>query len=378
MARNQTIFLAGGGTGGHLYPGIAVAEALRQLDPGTRILFLCTQRHIDRTILEASGFEFVPQPILPKPPVRIGSAGALLRFWKSWRETKDVVRDLLRRHQPKAVIGLGGYAAGAAVKLASLQGIATAVLNPDVIPGTANLFLTRFVQAFCCQFAATAKYLSSADRPKMHVTGCPIRADIARGADRKTAAGLLGLDPKLNTLLVTGASLGALTVNEAVLAMLPDMTLRGWQILHLAGKDHAATVRARYRDLNCQARVVDFTPQMADVWAVADLAISRSGASSCAELTACGIPSILMPYPFHKDKHQRLNAEQLESAGAALIVDDQKEARKNATRLRPAIESLLYDPDRRKSMGASARKLGRPDAAQNVAELVRTLSAASA
>ena len=112
---------------------------------------------------------------------------------------------------------------------------------------------------------------------------------------------------------------------------------------------------------------------MADVWSVADLAISRSGASSCAELTACGVPSILMPYPFHKDKHQRLNAEQLESAGAAYIVDDQKDARKNAVQLRPLVESLLYDADRRKAMSNAARQLGKPEAARAVAEVVTGL-----
>lgn len=368
-----TLFLAGGGTGGHLYPGIAVAEALRQAVPEAKPVFLCTQREIDRVILEPTGFEFIPQPILPKPPVRLGSAGALLRFWRSWRETKDVVRALLRERRPAAVLGLGGYAAGAAVKLAASQGIPCAVLNPDVVPGQANLFLTRFVQAVCCQFEATAQYLGSADRSKLQVTGCPIRADIARPPERAEAAGRLGLDPNRNTLLVTGASLGALTVNEAVLAMLPEMTLRGWQILHLSGRDHAAAVRAGYRELPVDARVVDFTAGMADVWAVTDLAISRSGASSCAELTAVGVPSILMPYPFHKDKHQRLNAEQLASAGAAVIVEDQKDRRKNAAGLRPVVESLLYDPERRKKMAGAARRIGKPHAAEAVANVVTGL-----
>ena len=148
------------------------------------------------------------------------------------------------------MLGLGGYAAGAAVKLAAGQGIPCAVLNPDVVPGQANLFLTRFVQAVCCQFEATAEYLGTSDRSKLQVTGCPIRADIAEPTDAAEAAAAdLGLDPKLNTLLVTGASLGALTVNEAVLAMLPDMTLRGWQVLHLSGRDHAAAVRAGYREI---------------------------------------------------------------------------------------------------------------------------------
>ena len=259
------------------------------------------------------------------------------------------------------------------MKIAAAHKIPCAILNPDVIPGQANLFLTRFVRAVCCQFEATAQYLGSSDRCKLKVTGCPIRSEISRPLSRTEAAARLGLNPKLNTLVITGASLGALTVNQAVLTMLPDLTLRGWQILHLAGRDHANEVRAGYREINVDACVVDFTPKMAEVWAVTDLAISRSGASSCAELTACGVPSILMPYPFHKDRHQRLNAEQLERAGAALIVDDDKDRRKNAAKLRPVVESLLYDGERRRKMSAAARGIGKPAAAETVAGVVKSL-----
>src|SRR6476646_5983239 len=139
MAEAFTLFLAGGGTGGHLYPGIAVAEALQKLVPDVKPVFLCTQREIDRVILEPTGFEFIPQPIVP--PVK--SISGLLRFYKSWRETKDQVRELYARRKPSAVLGLGGYAAGVAVKKAARGGIPTAVLNPDVIPGKANRFLLK-------------------------------------------------------------------------------------------------------------------------------------------------------------------------------------------------------------------------------------------
>jgi UDP-N-acetylglucosamine--N-acetylmuramyl-(pentapeptide) pyrophosphoryl-undecaprenol N-acetylglucosamine transferase len=157
--------------------------------------------------------------------------------------------------------------------------------------------------------------------------------------------------------------------------MLGDMTLRGWQVLHLAGREHADAVRAGYRDLKVTSRVIDFTPAMADVWAVTDLAISRSGASSCAELTACGIPSVLMPYPFHRDMHQRLNAEQLVLRGAAILVDDEKDAKKNAAKLKPVIEQLIYDADRRQKMADAAKALGKPDAAERVATVIAGMAA---
>jgi UDP-N-acetylglucosamine--N-acetylmuramyl-(pentapeptide) pyrophosphoryl-undecaprenol N-acetylglucosamine transferase len=366
MADSITILLAGGGTGGHLYPGISVAQALVAAMPTVRPVFLCTTREIDKTILTPTGYEFVPQPIVP--PVR--TIGGLLRFWTSWRETKDLVKRVIREHRPAAVIGLGGYAAGVAVKRAGQKDIPTAIINPDVIPGQANQYLMRYVRHVCCQFAETAGHVAAVHQNKLTVTGCPIRNEIITLPTRESAAQRLGLDPLLNTLVVTGASQGAKTVNEATLETMKAMKLQGWQILHLSGKEHAGTVRAGYRDLGIAARVIDFTPAMADVWAVADLAISRSGASSCAELTACGVPSILMPYPFHKDLHQRANAKVLADAGAAVLIDDEKDRRKNAEKLGPVLQSLLYDATKRREMAAAAKRIGRPDAAEAVARVV--------
>jgi UDP-N-acetylglucosamine--N-acetylmuramyl-(pentapeptide) pyrophosphoryl-undecaprenol N-acetylglucosamine transferase len=371
MNEPTTILMAGGGTGGHLFPGIAVAQALRALLPDARPLFLCTQREIDRVILESTGFEFIPQPIVP--PVK--SIGGLLKFWKSWRETKDLVRKILHERRPIAALGLGGYAAGVAIREAAGKKVPSALINPDVIPGKANQFLMKRAKAVCCQFASTANHVAAAERSKLRITGCPIREDIRTLPPREEASRRLQLDPRLMTLAVTGASLGAKTVNEAVLTMFEGVALRGWQVLHLAGREHADAVRAGYRELadngtSVAAQVIDFTPAMADVWAVTDLAVSRSGASSCAELTACGIPSILLPYPFHRDMHQRLNAKELSDAGAAALVDDEMDRRKNADKLRPVLESLLYDAGKRRAMAQAAKKLGHPDAAQNVARVL--------
>jgi UDP-N-acetylglucosamine--N-acetylmuramyl-(pentapeptide) pyrophosphoryl-undecaprenol N-acetylglucosamine transferase len=370
MADSMTIFLAGGGTGGHLYPGISVAQALKTILPEAHPIFLCTEREIDRTILEPTRFEFVPQPIVP--PVR--TIGGLLKFWSSWRATKDILRKLFKERRPAAVLGLGGYAAGVAVKMAAHRKIPAAILNPDVIPGKANLYLLRYVQAVCCQFESTRLHLPPPHETKMRLTGCPIREEMRSPPPRADAAKRLGLDPMLQTLVITGASQGAQTVNDAAIASLAAIQLRGWQILHLSGKDHAAKVREGYRDAGLTAAVIDFTPAMADVWAVADLAISRAGASSCAELTACGVPSILMPYPFHKDMHQRANAKVLVEAGAAILVDDQKDRAKNVEKLRPAMESLLYDVPKRKAMSTAAKALGKPDAAENVAQVVKEIA----
>jgi len=370
MSDSITILLAGGGTGGHLYPGISVAEAFRAVAPEVKPVFLCTHKEIDTVILDSTGLEYIRQPIVPWKK----SIGGTLRFAKSFGETWELVGRVLKDRKPAAVLGLGGYAAGVAVKRAARKGIPTAILNPDVIPGEANRLLMKQAKAICCQFEQTAEHVDALQRPKLKVTGCPIRSEILNRPSREQAAARLGLDPMLNTLVVTGASLGAQTVNEAVLAMLRGMTLRGWQILHLSGRDHAPAVRAGYHQLSVPAAVIDFTPAMADVWAVADLAISRSGASSCAELTACGVPSILLPYPFHKDLHQRANAAVLADAGAAILLDDEKDPRRNADKLRPTAEPLMYDADKRRAMSDAAKKLGKPRAAENVAHLITDMA----
>jgi UDP-N-acetylglucosamine--N-acetylmuramyl-(pentapeptide) pyrophosphoryl-undecaprenol N-acetylglucosamine transferase len=367
-----TILFAGGGSGGHLYPGIAVAEALRDVLPHAKPLFLCTERAIDSTILEPTGFEFIRQPVVPIKR----SIGGLLSFWRAWRATHDLVGQVIADCKPVAVLGLGGYAAGVAVRLAPKHKLPAAILNPDVIPGRANQHLLKYVTAVCCGFDSTKANIAPAHQSKLRLTGCPIRNDIVAPRDRAAAAERLSLDPNLKTLVVTGASQGAATVNDAVIESLRAIKLQGWQVLHLSGKDHADKVRKGYREANLgnYVNVIDFTPAMADVWAVADLAVSRSGASSVAELAACGVPSILMPYPFHKDMHQLANARELERPGGALIVDDTKDARRTAEKLRPAIEALLYDADRRQAMAARAKSAGRPDAARAVAEVLRDLA----
>lgn len=347
-----------------------MAEALLRKNPAAKPVFLCTQREIDRTILTAAGFEFIPQPIVP--PVR--TVSGLLRFFTAWRETKDLNRKIRRERRPAAVLGLGGYAAGVAVRYLAARKIPSAILNPDVIPGRANQFLMKSASAVCCQFEETTEYVAAQHRAKIKVTGCPIRTDMTTLPTREDAAKRLGLDPLLNTLVITGASQGAATVNDAVLAVMGSVKLQGWQILHLAGKEHAAAVRGGYRERSIPAMVIDFTPAMADVWAMANLTVCRAGASTIAELAACGVPSILLPYPFHKDMHQRANAKVLADVGAAVLLEDLKDGKKNAEALKPVIQSLLYDAPRRHAMSTAALSKGRKNGADAVAEVIMEMT----
>ena len=242
---SQTYFFAGGGTGGHLYPGIAVASAIVEKQSAARCVFLCTQREIDRTILSATPFEFIPQPIVP--PVR--TVNGLLKFWTRWRETKDLNRKLRREYRPAAVLGLGGYAAGVAVRYLATRkdsrGDPESRRHPR--PGESIFDAVRESRLLPVRGDRRARVRKSSREIKSHRLPDSVGHAYALPA-REEAAARLGLDPLLNTLVITGASQGAATVNDAVLAVVSSVKLQGWQILHLTGKEHAAAVRAGYRE----------------------------------------------------------------------------------------------------------------------------------
>ncbi len=352
---------AGGGTGGHLFPGLAVADALRRLDPGARITFFTTDRALDRQLLEPTGFEQIVQPVRPLTlhPIRVPG------FWLAWRRSVAAATSWLRRHRAKAVLGLGGYAAGPPVVAARRLGIRTAILNPDAIPGRANRHLARYADLVVLQWDVSRSHFPAGTR--CEVLGCPIRAEFA-AADAAEGRRRFGLDPVRPVLLVTGASQGARTVNQAVVKVWPKFRAAHseWQLLHLTGAADEATVRAAYGGLE-DTHVLCFLREMWLALAAADLVVSRAGASTLAELTAIGRAAVLFPYPYHKDRHQHANAAVLVAAGAAVVLEDQLEAEANAGPLRTALERLA-DGAVRAGMGRAAASLGKTSAAQDVAE----------
>jgi len=357
-----TFILAGGGTGGHLYPGIAVAHALRVRRPEARIHFLTTTRPLDRSLLEPTPFAQTPQPVRPVP----GNPLRLPAFALAWARSVAHAKAICRAERPAAVLGLGGYAAGPAVVAAAKLGIRCAILNPDAIPGRANRYLARRCDRVVLQWEQTRAHLPAGSRAE--TWGCPIRAAFS-SADRAAGRRHFSLDPDRPVLLVTGASQGARTVNEAVTRIWPAFAAAHpeWQLLHLAGAADEAAVRQAYDDAKTPAHVLAFTHEMPLALAAADAAISRAGASTLAELTALGLPSILLPYPYHKDRHQHANAEVLVAAGAAICIEDTGDAGLTAPALRNALD-LIADARRRAEMSAAARTLARPDAAERVAD----------
>lgn len=355
--------MAGGGTGGHLYPGIAVADALRRRDPALEIVFFTTQRSLDATLLDPRGYRRVEQPVRPFTVHPLRVAG----FLASWRASVQAARRWLRENDVHAVLGLGGYAAGPPVVAAHRLGIPTAILNPDAVPGRANRHLARYARRVVLQWADSRALFPA--RTVCEVLGCPIRTGFAE-ASASDARRHFGLDPERPVLLVTGASQGASTVNDVLPVIWREFRANHdhWQMLHLSGTQHEERVRAAYGDVAAgDVRVVGFTEEMPLALAAADAVISRAGASTLAELTAAGVPSVLLPYPYHRDRHQHRNAEVLVRAGAAELIEDQRDARTTAAPLLAALERLA-DAGVRAEMAAAAKKLGRPNAAEAVAE----------
>jgi len=363
MSQSDPEFVfAGGGTGGHLYPGLAVARAVRQRCPAARITFFTTTRPLDRDLLDREGFDRQAQPVRPLSSKPWHWPG----FWLAWRASVAAAARFLRQHRPRAVLGLGGYAAGPPVVAAAAVGVRRAILNPDAVPGKANRHLARRAQVVFTQWDVSHGLLPAG--AECRTVGCPIRAGCAE-ATPDAGRALFRLDSARPVLLVTGASQGARTVNQALAAVWPTFHAAHpeWQLLHLTGPADEAATKAAYAAAGAPAHVLAFTHEMPLALAAADLVVSRAGASTLAELTALGRPSILLPYPYHRDRHQHANAQVLVDAGAAVLLEDRRDAARNAGPLATALASLA-DPQRRAALAAASRRLARADAAERVAE----------
>ena len=320
---------AGGGTGGHLYPALAVAGELVRRQPAARVVFACSNRPIDRHILDAQPYGVVPQPVRPLPR----SPRGWWAFWRAWRESRRLAADLIADLKPRAVLGLGGFAAGPLVHQAARAGVATALLNPDAVPGRANRFLARRVDVIFAQYRSTIERFPAGLAGKVRPVGCPVRAELLNGS-REQAMAFFGLDGARRTLVINGGSQGAATINEAALLMEEALSpLAGaWQVLHITGKGWSAP-SAQARAGGITVRRVEYCDRMDLAYAAADLLLGRAGASTTAELAATGTPAVLMPYPYHKDQHQRLNARSMIEMAApglpapAIVCDDAKDAR---------------------------------------------------
>jgi UDP-N-acetylglucosamine--N-acetylmuramyl-(pentapeptide) pyrophosphoryl-undecaprenol N-acetylglucosamine transferase len=355
---------AGGGTGGHIYPGLAVAEELLRIQSDARIVFACSGRAIDRKILDPLPYAIVPQPVLPLPH----KPGALFPFVRAYVASALLARDMIADLKPAAVLGLGGFAAGPLMVRAARAGVRRAMLNPDAVPGKANRLLARRAQAIFTAFESTAKCFPPGVQARIRLAGCPIRKGIV-GAPRGAGVEFFCLRGDRRTLLVFGGSLGAESIGEAIGALAGELALLAdrWQVLHMSASPKALAIEQKLSAAGVPVKTIPYCDRMDLAYAAADLVLARAGAGTVAELEATATPSVLMPYPYHKDQHQRLNAAELAAAGAAILCEDAKDPAANAHSLARLMLTVMNDPARLDSMRSSAGLLGKPNAAAEVA-----------
>lgn len=363
MTDNHSFFFAGGGTGGHLYPALAVAEQIRRQAPTAEIHFLCSTRPIDAQILQGTPFTFTPLPAQGLS----GHPRAWWRFLSTFHRSYRQARDQLAHCSNSTVVGAGGFVAGPVCWAAQRQGIPIALINVDMVAGKANKLAARWARDIFLQFEEAGPAFA-ASKASLHTVGCPLREAFLNPRPEQVYAEL-GLDPRRKTLLITGASSGALHINEAVIGLLDRMQAfaDAWQVVHLTGHRNHAEVLAAYAHAPLPHQVLPYYHQMAHLLGAADILVGRSGAVSVAEYAAAGVPAICMPYPYHRDRHQYHNAGKLVQAGAGLIVEDVANPAERMTALWQALSPLLVDDVKRQRMVAACAQVAQPEAAQVIA-----------
>lgn len=361
--------ITGGGTGGHLFPAIALAEELRSRRTDVSLLFVGVEGGIEASLLATRGWDFEGIRASGLQGKRLLSRIRSLTLIPS-----GLIRSLsiLRRFRPDVVVGFGGYASAAMVLSGVLARVPTVIHEQNALPGLANRWLGRIVDSVAVAFEEASDFFP---KSKVRVTGNPVRAELF-GVSRAEAATRLGLDPNRFTLLIFGGSQGAHRLNQAVMEALPKLTdeRERIQFIHATGPRDLSLVRQGYDALGYSAAVEPFFQAMAVAYAIADLCFCRAGAGTVAELCALGKPSVLVPFPFAANDHQRYNAEALVASGGARMVLDHDLSGATVAEI---IRTFLRDREGLEVMAHRAKSLEKPDAAIRLADLV-TLTACQA
>ena len=349
--------IACGGTGGHLFPGIAVAEVLR--DRGHEVMLLVSEKEIDALALSGGAsfrFEKLPTVGLPSP-----FSPAILGFIRRFGASLSLCRSIYRKFKPQVVLGMGGFTSTAPVLAGRMRGVSTFIHESNAVPGKANRLTARMVRAVLLGFKECAPFFPKA---RTEVTGTPIRTELKR-LDRQIARQRLGLREDLTSLLVMGGSQGASGINQAIIKSLPWLKDVPLQVVHLSGGRDERLVADNYRRENIPAFVAAFHHRMEEVYSAADLIVARAGAASLAEFAAFSLPGILIPFPYAADDHQSRNAEIFARAEAAILL---KESELSGELLAGKIKELIGDAQKLRRMSENCSRLA-PD---NAAGLVAT------
>ncbi|EKU71986.1 undecaprenyldiphospho-muramoylpentapeptide beta-N-acetylglucosaminyltransferase [Selenomonas sp. F0473] len=362
----MNIIVSGGGTGGHIYPALTIIRAIERHVPSARILYVGTPNGLEADIVPREGIDFAA--------IELAGFERRLSFenvLRAGRALRALVRarGIVHDFRPDVAVGTGGYVAGPVLLAASLAGVPTLVQEQNVFAGVTNRILSHFATAIAVGMEDARGVFP---KEKTFVTGNPIRPEVLT-VTRAEGAAFFGFDPTKKTVLISGGSRGARSINRAMVEVLAHAAARqDVQYIHVTGADEHADTLARLRARGVRLedalhiRVLPYLYNMPQAMAAADIAVFRAGATGLAELAARGVPAILIPYPYAAENHQEKNARALAAAGAAEVILNRDIG---AAALEGALHALLADDARRTEMAAAMKRLGKPEAAEEIAAL---------
>jgi UDP-N-acetylglucosamine--N-acetylmuramyl-(pentapeptide) pyrophosphoryl-undecaprenol N-acetylglucosamine transferase len=368
MSKELRVIISGGGTGGHIFPAVSIANAVKTLRPDAKILFVGALGRMEMQRVPAAGYDIKGLPIrgFLRPLWKLGNIGVALDYLKS----KMMAKQLLRQFQPQVAVGVGGYASSAALGAANSLGIPTLLQEQNSYAGLANKTLARKAAKICVAYEGMERFFPA---DKIMLTGNPVRQQLLESTiTREEAIRSFGLAPKKKTILLVGGSLGARTINESVLQHLDEIRVSQVQFIWQTGKYYSDAIAKQLEKAVCpdNLKVTDFISDMAAAYRAADLVISRAGAGSISEFCLLGKPVILVPSPNVAEDHQTKNAMALVKKDAALCVKDAEATQQ----LLPLAIKTVDDDAKLKSLHENILKMALPDSAKIIAQEVIKLA----
>ncbi|AUB52073.1 undecaprenyldiphospho-muramoylpentapeptide beta-N-acetylglucosaminyltransferase [Enterococcus mundtii] len=357
------ILVTGGGTGGHIYPALAFVNYVKTQEPNAEFMYVGAKRGLENKIVPTTGIPFHTLEIQGfQRKFSLANVKTIQLFLKSIHQAKKILKEF----QPDIVIGTGGYVSGAVVYASAKLGIPTIIHEQNSVPGMTNKFLSRYVDRIALSFKDAATFFPEdksvlIGNPRAQEVADTMKTDILKKFD---------LDPEKKTVLIFGGSQGALKINQAVTSYLDTFEATDYQILYASGERYYQSIKEKLGETKANISIQPYINEMAAVMAASDLLVGRAGATSIAELTALGLPAILIPSPYVTNDHQTKNAMSLVRVGAAKMIAD---GELDGDSLGAAINEIMTDETLQKSMSTASKTLGIPDASERLYQLAKSL-----
>lgn len=358
------LMVSGGGTGGHIYPALALIERLKQVDPDTEVLYVGTTRGLENRIVPAAGLKLVTLKTQGfKRSLSLENFKTVYLFLKSVHQAKKLVRDF----KPDVVLGTGGYVSGAVLYAAAKQGVPTVIHEQNSVVGVTNKFLSRYVDEIAIAFSAAKDQFPE---EKVTLVGNPRAQQVASQTESTFKWSQIGLKDDLPTLMIFGGSQGAPKINQSVVEAIPTFNQRPYQVIFATGQKRYDKVKQALAgvEINDNVKVVPYIEDMPAKLPKVAVLVSRAGATTIAEITAIGVPTVMIPSPYVTANHQVKNAQALVDKGAARMILEDK---LNGESLLKAVDDLMTDGDLRQEMAAHSKQIGHPTAADDLIAVLK-------